>query len=123
MVVLGLLLLLAAGTVVTAAVVGNTDGAELTLFEQTYTRFSLGEVVLLAALSGLVLGLGLALMLVGGSRRRRHHAEAVGEERTRAQQLEQQNERLRSELDERPAYPTEDANPSTPRHADEGTRP
>ncbi|MGB8649941.1 MAG: hypothetical protein WCD35_04685 [Mycobacteriales bacterium] len=112
MVVLGLLLLLASGAALVAVVHANTDTTTVSAFGTSFTDVSLGGLVLLGALAGLVLALGLLLMVDGARRRRARriqHRRAVRDVRTEKEKLEDENAALRAQLGSTDPYPTESA--------------
>jgi hypothetical protein len=102
MVVLGLLLVLAAGALTVGVVVANTDSATVSAFGQSLSGLTLGGLFLAGAITGAVAILGLTMMLAGMARRR---ARRVGlrrqmrDERQEKETLAEENARLRSQLD------------------------
>ena len=101
MVVLGLLLLLAAGGLTAAVVTANTDAVTVTAFEQSASGLTLGGLFLAGVVTGAIAILGLTMMLAGLSRRR---ARRVGikremrDARDERETLAEENARLRDEL-------------------------
>ena len=101
MVVLGLLLLLAAGALSAAVVLANTDAVAVAAFGQSATGLTVGGLFLAGAVTGAVAILGLTMMLAGLSRRR---ARRVGlkremrDARDERETLAEENARLRDEL-------------------------
>ena len=127
MVVLGLLLLLAAGGLTAAIVVANTDAVTVTAFEQSASGLTIGGLFLAGVVTGAIAILGLTMMLAGLSRRR---ARRVGlkremrDVRDERETLAEENARLRDELaasrSASPAYGDEAVYPddTAGRHAD-----
>jgi hypothetical protein len=107
MAVLGLIIALATGAFVVAAFLSASDPATLNLFGVSAST-TVGRLVALGALAGLLFMLGLA-MLFGGvgraARRRRETKQVVVTSRTEAEELRLENERLARELEQRQAAP------------------
>jgi hypothetical protein len=130
MVVLGLLLLLAAGGLTAAVVTDNTDAVTVTAFEQSASGLTLGGLFLAGVVTGAIAILGLTMMLAGLSRRR---ARRVGikremrDVRDERETLAEENARLRDELASAraaaPSYADNTVYPddATGRHADTET--
>ena len=127
MVVLGLLLLLAAGGLTAAVVMDNTDAVTVTAFEQSASGLTIGGLFLAGVVTGAIAILGLTMMLAGLSRRR---ARRVGlkremrDVRDERETLAEENARLRDELaasrSALPAYADDTVYPedTAGRHAD-----
>ena len=123
MVVLGLLLLLAAGGLTAAVVTANTDAVTVTAFEQSASGLTLGGLFLAGVVTGAIAILGLTMMLAGLSRRR---ARRVGlkremrDVRDERETLAEENARLRDELTAAraaaPAYADNTVYPVEARH-------
>lgn len=109
MVALGLLILVAAGVVGAAGVLGNDGSAHNVspAFEVLGVEFtgSTGVLFLIGMLVGVAGTIGIGLMLVGSKRRARHRLENRRERRDirgEAETLQQERDRLAQELaDER----------------------
>jgi hypothetical protein len=99
----GLVLLVLSGVAALGVVLSNTDpipgGAAA--FGVTLSNVSVGGLFIAGAVTGLLFGLGLGLMVAGSARQRRRRVETkrtVKGVRSQKQQLEAENEQLRSEL-------------------------
>jgi gas vesicle protein len=102
MVLLGLLLLLVSGVFTAGMVLSNTDAVSASAFGSSLTNLSIGQLFLAGALTGLVFGLGLAMMLAGAARkraRRRGLKSQVKAVRSERESLAEENARLQSELE------------------------
>jgi membrane protein implicated in regulation of membrane protease activity len=101
MIVLGLLLLLAAGALTAAVLMANTDVVLVAAFGQTTSTLTLGGLFLAGVITGAIAILGLTMILAGASRRR---ARRVGlkremrDVRDERETLAEENARLRDEL-------------------------
>jgi hypothetical protein len=118
MIVLGVLLLVAAGAVALGGIFANS-GSSHTL-AQSFTIFgyelegSTGRLFLYGIVVGAVAALGLGMLIAGLSRTVRHRAAARRELRAARQEkeaLQRQHDQLASELDERAK--TEDRTPTS----------
>ena len=101
MVVLGLLLLLAAGALTAAVVMANTDAVAVSAFGESASGLTLGGLFLAGAVTGAVAILGLTMMLAGLSRRRTRRAglkREMRDVRDERETLAEENARLRDEL-------------------------
>ena len=117
MIVLGLLLLLASGTVALGVVLSNTNATSVEGFGLTVSNITLGGLFLAGAVTGLIFMLGLAMLAAGSGRKRRRRIETkhtVRDARTETEQLAEENTALRAQLSD--PYPTEGATapPSEP---------
>ncbi len=114
MLILGLLLLLAAGALTAGMVLGNPGNVAVEVFGQKVSVFAIGEIFVLGVATGVVAGLALGLLLSGlrrsGRKRRERRAEVKGK-RAREQELQEENARLGRELDQQRRS---GAAPSTP---------
>ena len=104
MLILGLLLLLAAGALTAGMLLGNTGGTTaVQLYGQEVTTFSIGELFAIGVATGVIGGLSLALVLSGmrrASRKRRERRLEVKHKRAREQELQEENARLARELEQ-----------------------
>jgi uncharacterized protein HemX len=101
MVVLGLLLVLAAGALTLSVVLDNTDPVAATAFGVSLSDVSVGGLFLAGAAAGVALGLGLVMLVVGAARKRGKHVEQrrkVRTVRSENEQLAEENARLRSQV-------------------------
>ena len=98
---LGLILLVLAGALTAAVVLNNTDATTVSAYGTSLTNLSVGELFLFGALTGLVFGLGLSMMLAGAARQRakrramKTQTKAIRSER---ETLAEENARLQDEL-------------------------
>ena len=127
MVVLGLLLLLAAGALTVGVVLENTDAASVAAYGQATSELTVGGLFLAGVVTGAIAILGLTMILAGASRRR---ARRVGlkremrDVRDERETLAEENARLREELETsrsaHPAYVDDTVYPddTVGRHAD-----
>ncbi len=110
MVVLGLLLLLAAGALTAAVVMANTDAVAVAAFGQATSGLTTGGLFLAGVITGAVAILGLTMILAGLSRRRARRAglkREMRDVRDERETLADENARLRDELAaSRAALPT-----------------
>ena len=113
MVVLGLLLLLAAGALTAGMALQNTDPVSASLSGQALSG-TVGGLFLAGVVTGAVAILGVLLMLSGLSRRRARRAglkQQVREARVEKETLAEENARLQRELEASragaDAYPTQ----------------
>jgi membrane protein implicated in regulation of membrane protease activity len=101
MVVLGLLLLLAAGALTAAVVLANTDPVAIIAFGQSAAGFTIGGLFLAGAITGAIAILGVTMMLAGLSRRRARRVvlkREMRDVRDERETLAEENARLREEL-------------------------
>jgi hypothetical protein len=101
MVVLGLLLLLAAGALTAAVVLANTDAATVAAFGQSASGLTIGGLFLAGAITGAIAILGLTMMLAGLARRRTRRVglkREMRDVRDERETLAEENARLRDEL-------------------------
>ena len=102
MAALGLLLLLLSGALAAVVAINNTDPTSVSAYGYSLSNLNTGQLFLFGAITGLVAGLGLALMIVGAGRRRvrrrtlKSEVKAVRSERA---ELADENARLQEELD------------------------
>ncbi len=105
MAVLGLIIALATGAFVVAAFLRASDPATLNVFGVSMST-TVGRIVAIGALAGLLFMLGIA-MLFGGmgraTRRRRETKQVVKTSRSQADELRLENERLEQELQQQSA--------------------
>jgi hypothetical protein len=110
MVLLGLLLLAACAVVAVEVAISNTDTATFEAFTQSFSDLTLGGLFLLGCALGAVAVLGLWMMMAGlrmGRRRRLENKHVVTETRSRVDELEDENDALRAQLErERTTTPT-----------------
>lgn len=103
MLILGLVLLLAAAALTAGMLLGNTSAADITLFGEKVTAFSVGELFAIGVATGIVAGLSLAMALSGlrrSGRKRRERRAELKTKRAREQELQEENARLARELDQ-----------------------
>jgi hypothetical protein len=103
MAVLGLIIALVTGAFIVAAFLSASDPASLHVFGMTATT-TVGRLVAVGALAGLLFMLGLVLLFGGmgrSARRRRETKQVVVSSRTEAEELRIENERLARELEQR----------------------
>ena len=109
MVVLGLILLVLCLVLGAGIALSNTDPASAEAFGVSLSNVSIGGLFLLGAALGAVAMLGLALMLVGGARKRSRKLRLkreVKHVRTEQETLAEENARLQAQLlAERGTYP------------------
>ncbi|GAC1442930.1 MAG: hypothetical protein NVSMB55_14990 [Mycobacteriales bacterium] len=113
MVVLGLLLLLAAGLVTAGMVLQNTDASSASLFGQAVTG-TVGGLFVAGAITGAIAILGVIMMVAGLTRRRARRAglrRQVRDARGERKSLAEENARLKNELQARGSatYPADGA--------------
>jgi hypothetical protein len=121
MVVLGLLLLIAAGVVTAGIVLQSTDPANAAAFGQTVTDLTVGRLFLAGVITGAIAVLGLSMILAGGARRRTRRAglkRQVLDERGEKESLAEENARLQRELDAKRSGADVYPNGTAGRHAD-----
>ena len=111
MVVFGLLLVLAAGAVTLGIALSNTDPVAASLFGVSLDNVSVGGLFLTGVVAGAVLVLGIALLLLGGARKRSRRVKTkrtIRATRSEKEQLAEENATLRAQLTE--PYPTSPVN-------------
>ena len=115
MIVLGLLLLLAAGALTVDLVVKNTDPTTAAAFGQSVSHLTTGRLFLAGVVTGAIAVLGLMLIGAGASRRQTRRAGLREARKARGQRetLAEENARLQAELDAAQqsgttAYPTDE---------------
>jgi len=102
MVALGLILLVLSGALAAVVALNNTDATSVSAFGYSLSNLNTGELFLFGAITGLVFGLGLAMLIAGAGRRRarrrtlKSEVKAVRSERA---ELADENARLQEELD------------------------
>jgi len=102
MVLLGLLLLAACVVVAVEVAISNTDTATFEAFTQSFSDMTLAGLFLLGCALGAVALLGLWMIFAGMRRARYRRLETkhvVTETRSRVDELEDENEALRAQLD------------------------
>jgi hypothetical protein len=102
MAALGLLLLVLSGALAAVVAINNTDATSVSAYGYSLSNLNTGQLFLFGAITGLVFGLGLALMIVGAGRhraRRRTLKSEVKAVRTERAELADENARLQEELD------------------------
>ena len=102
MVLLGLLLLAACAVVAVEVAISNTDTATFEAFTQSFSDLSMGGLFLLGCVLGAVAVLGLWMIMAGlrmSRRRRLENKHVVTETRSRVDELEDENDALRAELE------------------------
>jgi hypothetical protein len=95
MAALGLILLVLSGALAAVVAVNNTDATSISAYGYSLSNLNTGELFLFGAITGLVFGLGLALMIAGAGRRRVRRRTMKSE---RAE-LADENARLQAELE------------------------
>src|SRR3954470_16703348 len=101
MVVLGLLLLVAAGALTVGVVLQNTDAVSVAAFGQTASDLTIGGLFLAGVVTGAIAILGLTMILAGASRRRARRVvlkREMRDVRDERETLAEENARLRGEL-------------------------
>jgi hypothetical protein len=102
MAALGLILLVLSGALAAVVAINNTDATSVSAYGYSLSNLNTGQLFLFGAITGLVFGLGLALMIVGAGRRRvrrrtlKSEVKAVRSERA---ELADENARLQEELE------------------------
>ena len=98
---LGLILLVLTGALTAAVALNNPDATSVSAFGTSMTNLTVGELFFFGALTGLVFGLGLSMMLAGAARQRakrralKTQTKAIRSER---ETLAEENARLQEEL-------------------------
>lgn len=103
MLILGLLLLLAAGALTAGVLLGNTKDIPVEVFGYEPDYLSGGELFLVGIAAGIIAGLSLTLVLSGmrrASRKRRERRAELRSKRAREHELQQENARLARELEQ-----------------------
>src|SRR3954447_14516104 len=95
MAALGLILLVLSGALAAVVAINNTDATSVSAYGYSLSNLNTGQLFLFGALTGLVFGLGLALMIAGAGRRRVRRRTLKSE---RAE-LADENARLQAELE------------------------
>src|SRR5438876_249797 len=93
-VVLGLIMLIAAGALTAAVVTSNTGAIETNLWGLTISNLSAGAVFVAGMLTTVVAVLGLMLLMMGARRNRRRHQERRA--------LRRENQRLTQQVETGP---------------------
>ena len=119
---LGLILLVLSGALTAVIVLNNTDAASLSAYGYSLTDLNTGTLFAFGAITGLVAGLGLAMMLMGAGRartRRRTLKSQVKAVRSERESLAEENARLQDELERERGTRVDDAAvyPADARHA------
>ena len=102
MAVLGLILLVLSGALAAVVALNNTDATSVSAYGYSLSNLNTGELFLFGAITGLVFGLGLAMLIAGAGRRRarrrtlKSEVKAVRSERA---ELADENARLQEELE------------------------
>ena len=120
MMALGLILLLLSGALTAVIALNNTDATSVSAYGYSMTNLTTGQLFLFGALTGLVAGLGLAMMIGGASRRRvrrrglksevkavRSERESLAEENARLQEQLDRERTSRTSVDGTEVYPTD----------------
>ncbi len=98
---LGLILLVLSGVATLGVVLSNSSHVDANAFGISLSNVSVGGLFVAGAIAGLIFGVGLGLMVAGAARKRRRRVETkrtVKGVRSEKQQLEVENQQLRSEL-------------------------
>ena len=101
MVILGLLLLLAAGALTAAVVMANTDAVSVSAFGESASGLTLGGLFLAGVITGAIAILGLTMILAGLSRRRTRRVglkQEIRDARGERETLAEENMRLQREV-------------------------
>jgi len=123
MVALGLILLVLTGLLTAGVVLSNTDPVAASAFGVSLSNVSVGGLFLAGAVTGLLFGLALAMMLAASSRkraRRRGLKQQVQSVHSERESLAEENARLQSELEQQRgagAPSAQDVYPQGGRHA------
>ena len=117
MAALGLILLVLSGALAAVVALNNTDATSVSAYGYSLSHLNTGELFLFGAITGLVFGLGLALMIAGAGRRRVRRRTL----KSQRAELADENARLQAELErERTARATamadDDVYPAEGRH-------
>jgi hypothetical protein len=117
MLILGLLLLVAAGLLTTGLLAGNTGNVHAEVFGYTVTGISLGELFAIGVCTGVVLTAGLVLLFSGlrrSGRKRKARREELGAKRAHESELQEENARLARQLDQQRRAGAGPAQPAAP---------
>ncbi len=108
MLLLGLLLLVAAGALTGGILVDNTRNSQAELFGFSLPHLTIGQLFLVGVGTGFLATLGLAMLLGGlrrGGRRRREQRAELKTKRRREDELKEENTRLARELEQQRVSP------------------
>ncbi len=103
MLLLGLLLLVAAGALTGGLLVDNTADSKAEVFGYSLPHLSIGQLFGVGVVTGFLATLGLGLLLAGlrrSGRRRRQQRQELKAKRQREDDLKQENTRLAQELEQ-----------------------
>ena len=103
MLLLGLLLLVAAGALTGGLLVDNTADSKAEIFGFSLPHLTIGQLFLVGVGTGFVATLGLALLLAGmrrSGRKRRQQRQEIKTKRQSEEQLKEENVRLARELEQ-----------------------
>lgn len=119
MLLLGLLLLVAAGALTGGLLVDNTADSKAEIFGFSLPHLTIGQLFLVGVGTGFVATLGLALLLAGmrrSGRKRRQQRQEIKTKRQSEEQLKEENARLARELEQQrySAPPPTAQTPTTP---------
>ena len=119
---LGLILLVLSGALTAAVVLNNTDATSVSAYGYSLTNLNTGTLFAFGAITGLVFGLALAMMIMGAGRaraRRRTLKSQVKAVRSERESLAEENARLQDELERERGSRVDDAAvyPADARHA------
>lgn len=120
MLILGLLLLVAAGALTIGLLTGNTHTVKAEVFGYSLKSLSVGELFAIGVGTGIVLIIGLVMVLSGlrrGGRKRKARRQELNAKRARESELQDENARLARELAQQRrsgAAPPPQAMPSAP---------
>lgn len=122
MLALGLILLMLSGALTAVVVLNNTDAASVSAYGYSLTNLDTGTLFAFGAITGLVFGLALAMMIMGAGRaraRRRTLKSQVKAVRNERESLAEENARLQEELERERGEPRTDGEvyPAEARHA------
>ena len=95
MVALGLILLVLSGALAAVVALNNTDATSVSAYGYSLSNLNTGELFLFGAITGLVFGLGLALMIAGAGRQRVRRRTL----KSQRAELADENARLQEELE------------------------
>jgi len=95
MVALGLILLVLSGALAAVVALNNTDATSVSAYGYSLSNLNTGELFLFGAITGLVFGLGLALMIAGAGRQRVRRRSL----KSQRAELADENARLQEELE------------------------
>ena len=99
---LGLLLVALTGAFAAVIALNNTDAVSASALGYTIADLSVGGLFLLGALTGLIFGLGLSMMMAGAARQRARRRGLKSQEkavRNERETLAEENARLQQELE------------------------